>query len=281
MIKRCIILIVLFVACITLFSSMYIQEMDEQSIIIRLGRITNVVTTAGVKWKAPFIDSRYVFTKRIVPYDTPPVSVITRDKKTIVFDTVAFYNIIEGDKFFIKFKTVDAAQRWLDDVIYSAVRNQAGQFTFDELIYEKRNTAMEKAIESVNKSGEKIGLYVKDIQLKRTSLPENNEEAVYRSMSAERNQHAAQIEAEGEAKYREITSEADREYTEKVSDANRQAEEIKGQADKKSQALIADTMTEAPGLYMHLKQLDFYKKVIPDTPIIVKADGVLAGLKGK
>jgi membrane protease subunit HflC len=281
MVKKIISVFVLFIAIIVLLGSMYIQKMDEQSIIIRLGKINDVVTTAGIKFKAPFIDSRYVFTKRIVPYDTPPVSVITRDKKTIVFDTVAFYNITEGDKFFVKFKTVDAAQRWLDDIIYSAVRNQAGQFTFDELIYEKRSAAMDKTIVSVNDAGSKFGLFVKDIQLKRTSLPENNEDAVYRSMAADRNQHAAQIEAEGEAKYREITSEADRDYTEKVSDANRQSEEIKGQADKKSQALIADTMNEAPGLYMHLKQLDFYKKVIPGTPIIVKADGVLAGLKGK
>lgn len=280
MIKKIILSIVATFITLTLFSTFYIQYIDQQSVILRLSTINRTETVAGIHFKIPIIESRFIFTKRVIPYDAPPFSVITKDKKTILFDTVAFYIITDPSKFYIKFKTEEGAQQWLDDVAYSAVRNQAGKFAFDELLAKQRDTILLNAANYINKYTDTYGVKIIDIQLKRVSLPKTNEEAVYRSMIADRNQNAAQINAEGEAKYKEVTSNTDMIYVTKISEAQKEAAEIKGKADKRAQDLINMSMREAPDLYVFIKKLEFYKKVIPNTPIIIKPTGVLSDIRG-
>lgn len=260
---------------------LFIQRADEQSIIVRVGKYNRTITEAGLSWKLPVIESRMIFTKRLIEYDSPPVSVVTKDKKTLIFDTVAFVTITDPYKFYIKFKTIDGVQQWLDDIVYAAVRTQAGKFMFDDLIYADRQTIINESVKYTNDQANEYGINVKTIQFKRTMLPKDNESAVYASMIADRNQVAAQLRAEGEAKYVEIMSKADMEYTAKTSSARKRAEEIKGEADKRAQYLISQTTSVAPDLYRFMKTMDFYKKVIPGTPIILKpSGGILDYLKG-
>lgn len=278
--KKIIILLTVLFLTILLFP-LFIQRADDQSIIVRMGKFNRTITEAGIGWKIPIIESRLVFTKRLIEYDSPPVSVVTKDKKTLIFDTVAYVVITDPYKFYIKFKTIDGVQQWLDDIVYAAVRTQAGKFMFDDLIYADRQTIINESVKYTNDQANDYGVNVKTIQFKRTMLPKDNEAAVYSSMIADRNQVAAQLRAEGEAKYVEIMSKADMEYTTKVSTARKQAEEIKGAADKKAQYLIAQTTGVAPDLYRFMKTMDFYKKVIPGTPIILKPNGgILDYLKG-
>lgn len=276
--------ILLFILCIFVFiiliSSVYVQRQDRQSIVIRLDKINRIVETSGLKFKYPFIESTVIYTKRIIPYDTPEFSIITRDKKTIIFDTVAFYQIIDPAKFYLKFRTINGVQQWIDDTSYAAVRNQAGRYTFEELLTDKRDDSLDNAIKYINKDGNDFGVKIINIKLKRVDVPQSNELAIYKSMIAERNQQATQINAEGEAVYKEITSKANRIYVTKTSEARKTAEKIKGDADKQAQEMINQTMASAPNLYTYMKTLELMKKVIkPDTPFIVKQDGVFKNIK--
>ncbi|OQA48720.1 MAG: Modulator of FtsH protease HflC [Bacteroidetes bacterium ADurb.Bin302] len=272
-------IVVLF--SILIFWPLFIQRADEQSIIVRMGKYNRTVSEPGISWKFPVIETRIEFTKRLVEYDSPPVSVVTKDKKTLIFDTVAYITITDPYKFYIKFKSISGVQQWLDDIVYAAVRTQAGKFLFDDLIYADRQTIINESVKYTNKQANEYGIDVKTIQFKRTMLPKDNESAVYSSMIADRNQVAAQLRAEGEAKYVEIMSKADMEYTAKTSTARKKAEEIKGEADKRAQYLISQTTSVAPDLYRFMKTMDFYKKVIPGTPIILKpSGGILDYLKG-
>jgi membrane protease subunit HflC len=272
-------IVVLF--SILIFWPLFIQRADEQSIIVRMGKYNRTVSEPGISWKLPVIETRIEFTKRLVEYDSPPVSVVTKDKKTLIFDTVAYVTIVDPYKFYIKFKSISGVQQWLDDIVYAAVRTQAGKFLFDDLIYADRQTIINESVKYTNRQANEYGIDVKTIQFKRTMLPKDNESAVYSSMIADRNQVAAQLRAEGEAKYVEIMSKADMEYTAKTSTARKKAEEIKGEADKRAQYLISQTTSVAPDLYRFMKTMDFYKKVIPGTPIILKpSGGILDYLKG-
>lgn len=263
-------------------SCVWQQNMDEQCVILKFGRMSRTITEPGIHCKLPYpLEERVTYTKRLIMYDTPEETVITLDKKSIMFDTIAFFTITDPAKFYVKFKSQQNAQNWIDDSIYSGIRNEVGKITFDDVIYEKRDNAIDFALKQVNNNSDGLGIHVNSIYLKRTSIPRTNEQAVFQSMIAERRQQAAQIRAEGDAMSKKIKSDADRIYVTKISAAQEKAEDIKGQADKKAQAMIDETMKAAPDLYMYMKKLSFYKDVIPGTPIILKSEGALSDIKGE
>ena len=127
-------IVVLF--SILIFWPLFIQRADEQSIIVRMGKYNRTVSEPGISWKFPVIETRIEFTKRLVEYDSPPVSVVTKDKKTLIFDTVAYVTIVDPYKFYIKFKSISGVQQWLDDIVYAAVRTH---FRYCSLYYNNRS----------------------------------------------------------------------------------------------------------------------------------------------
>ncbi len=262
-------------------SGAFVLPADQQGVVLRLGKVVRSVREAGLYFKIPFMDSLVRYPKRLLEYDAAPVAVVTADKKNLVFDSIAVFTIHDPDLFYRTIRTVEAAQQRLDDSVYAAVRIVAGKATFDDLIFNTRDQSLAEATAVTNSQTKGYGVEVLRVAFKRVSLPEENEDAVYRSMVAERSRIAAQLRAEGKSEAARLRSAAQRKHTEILASAQRQAEEIKGQGDAQAQQLIADVAVEAPDLYLFLKTLDFYKNNLPGTPILLTPDaGVLRFLKG-
>lgn len=282
MFKKTIVGVVVVIVLLLGFSSFYIQNADEQTAIIRMSQLNRIVLEPGIHFKAPIIESRIIYTKRTIEYDAPPLAVTTKDKKTIVFDIVSFSRITDPAKFYVKFKTIDLAQQYFDDVVYASVRNEVGSNTFDGILFEDKQGILNRAVKYTNDKISQYGAVVDSILFKRVTLPKDNEESIYRSMIAERQQISAQIKAEGDAKSVEIQSRADKDYIQTISEAKRKAAEIKGTADAKAQAMIEQVNRQAPGLYLFIKNLEFYKNNMEGTVIITKpGEGILKDLLNK
>jgi len=235
----------------------------------------------GMYFKLPFIDQLTTYTKKLIEYDAEPVAVVTSDKKNLVFDTFALFRISDPETFFRRVRTVGSVQQRLDDSIYSAVRIVSGRLTLDELVKEKRQQAIEQSTLIAGEQAKEYGVEILSVAFKRVFLPQDNEQAVYRSMQAERNRVAGQLRAEGQAEAITRRSLADRKEAEMIAEARRKAEEIKGQGDSTAQDTLAKATAEAKDLYLFIKTMDFYQNTLPGTPILLRpGEGILKYLKG-
>lgn len=279
--KKTIIYILLIILLMGLSGSFYLIRQDQQAVILRLGKVVASKTEPGLYFKVPFMDKVTKYTKKLIEYDAEPVAVVTSDKKSLVFDTIALFRISDPETLYRRVRTVASVQQRLDDSVYSAVRVVAGRFDLEALVKQSRQTAIQQSTDLAKAQSREYGVEILSVSFKRVFLPEENEQAVYRSMQAERNRVAAQLRAEGQAEAIRKRSLADRKQIEMIAEAQRKAQEIKGEGDRTAQETLAMATSEAKDLYIFLKTMDFYKEVLPGTPVLIRPDdGVLKYLKG-
>ncbi|MBP6333310.1 MAG: protease modulator HflC [Aminivibrio sp.] len=279
--KKNLFFLALLAVFLVLSGSFYILRADEQAVVLRLGKVNATRSEPGMYFKLPFIDQLTTYTKKLIEYDAEPVAVVTSDKKNLVFDTFALFRISDPETFFRRVRTVGSVQQRLDDSIYSAVRIVSGRLTLDELVKEKRQQAIEQSTLIAGEQAKEYGVEILSVAFKRVFLPQDNEQAVYRSMQAERNRVAGQLRAEGQAEAITRRSLADRKEAEMIAEARRKAEEIKGQGDSTAQDTLAKATAEAKDLYLFIKTMDFYQNTLPGTPILLRpGEGILKYLKG-
>jgi len=279
--KKNLFFLALLAVFLVLSGSFYILRADEQAVVLRLGKVNATRSEPGMYFKLPFIDQLTTYTKKLIEYDAEPVAVVTSDKKNLVFDTSALFRISDPETFFRRVRTVGSVQQRLDDSIYSAVRIVSGRLTLDELVKEKRQQAIEQSTLIAGEQAKEYGVEILSVAFKRVFLPQDNEQAVYRSMQAERNRVAGQLRAEGQAEAITRRSLADRKEAEMIAEARRKAEEIKGQGDSTAQDTLAKATAEAKDLYLFIKTMDFYQNTLPGTPILLRpGEGILKYLKG-
>jgi membrane protease subunit HflC len=261
--------------------SFYIIRVDEQAVVLRLGKVVASRIEPGLYFKVPFLDQLTMYTKKLIEYDADPVAVVTSDKKNLVFDTFAIFRISDPETFYRRVRTVASVQQRLDDAIYSAVRVVSGRLTLDELVKDRRQEALQQSLAIAEAQAKEYGVQILSVAYKRVFLPQDNEQAVYRSMQAERNRVAGQLRAEGQAEAITRRSLADRREVEMIAEARRKAEEIKGQGDNIAQNTLANAISDAKELYLFIKTMDFYRDVLPGTPILLRpGGGILRYLTG-
>lgn len=279
--KKKIFALAVLLVLLVLSGSFYILRADEQAVVLRLGKVNATRAEPGLYFKLPFIDQLTRYSKKLIEYDADPVAVVTSDKKNLVFDTFALFRISDPETFFRRVRTVSSVQQRLDDSIYSAVRIVSGRLTLDELVKDKRQQAIESSTAIAREQSKEYGVEILSVAYKRVFLPQDNEQAVYRSMQAERNRVAGQLRAEGQAEGITRRSLADRKEVEMIAEARRKAEEIKGQGDSIAQDTLGKATAEAKDLYLFIKTMDFYQTALPGTPILLRpGEGILKYLKG-
>ena len=279
--KKNLFAIALLVLLLVLSGSFYLLRADEQAVVLRLGKVVAARVEPGLYFKLPFIDQITKYTKKLIEYDADPVAVVTSDKKNLVFDTIALFRISDPETFYRRVRTVASVQQRLDDSVYAAVRIVSGRLTLDQLVNEKRQDAIETSTSIARAQSREYGVEILSVAYKRVFLPEDNEQAVYRSMQAERNRVAGQLRAEGQAEAITRRSIADRKQVEMIAEARKKAEETKGEGDSIAQDTLAKATGEAKDLYLFIKTMDFYRDVLPGTPMLLRpGEGILKYLKG-
>lgn len=71
-------------------SSIVVTNENEYSLIRQFGKVDHVVSTAGVTFKIPFVQSVDKLPKEILLYDLSSSDVITSDKKTMILRQLHF-----------------------------------------------------------------------------------------------------------------------------------------------------------------------------------------------
>src|SRR6201988_1115558 len=112
------ILAVCGVGTYVLWSSMYTVSEVEQAIVTQFGMpVGEPVTTAGLKFKVPFIQDVNLIDKRVLEWDGNPSDMPTKDKLYVSVDLFARWRITEPLQYFLRLHDERRAQSLLADVL--------------------------------------------------------------------------------------------------------------------------------------------------------------------
>lgn len=261
--------IILAAVGILLLMSMYTVDETNQVVVLQFGKPVRVVQEPGLHMKMPApLQEALKFEDRLLQYDVSPSEVITKDKKSLIIDNYANWKIVEPLIFLQTVRTEAAAQSRLDELIYSELREQMGKHDLNEIVTDAREKIMNDVADAANSKSHEYGIEVIDVRIKRADLPEENEQAVFNRMRAERKRQANRYRSEGEEQSTIIRSQTDREKTVILAEASRKAEEIRGEGDAEAIRIYAEAFGQSPQFFEFTRTLDAYKNALDDSTVI-------------
>jgi len=150
--KRTIIILVIIgvvLLVVSLLGPYYILTEGEQAVVVQFGKIVRVDTTAGVKYKVPFVENVVKFSKKVQSWDGDAQRIPTSENQFIWVDTTARWRISDPKKFYESVGSMTQAQGRMDDVIDSEVRKIISKNPLREAVRDsnvistiKRNTSL-------------------------------------------------------------------------------------------------------------------------------------------
>jgi membrane protease subunit HflC len=156
------------------------------------------------------------------------------------------------------------AEDRLSSVLNAQIREVLGadQVTSDTILSEDRRELMRRIQRQSQASAQGLGLDVVDVRLKQTNLPDQNLDATFARMRAEREREAADEIARGNEAAQRVRALADRTVTETLSDAEREAQVIRGEADAERNAIYAEAFGADPEFFAFYRSLEAYEKAL-------------------
>jgi membrane protease subunit HflC len=278
--KKVIIPIVVFFLLITTLMSAYIVREDEYACINRFGKIIDIKSSAGLYFKVPFVDNKFVLPKKKILYDLKPSDVLTGDKKAMVVDNYVLWEISDPLKFYQSVSLISEAEKRLDAAVYNAVKNTMGTLEQASIINENLSGRgeLDKVITSeVANQIKPYGIDIKDVRIKKLDLPVENEEYVYKRMISEREKIAEQYIAEGAYEAQKIKNEVDKQVTIMISEAKAKEQELLGEGEAEHIKILADAYSgEKMEFYEFIRSLEALKASLKgDKTLVLPIDSPL------
>lgn len=292
-------------------SSIYTVDEVEQVIITQFGKpVGEPVTSAGLKFKIPFVQEVNPIDKRVLEWDGPPSDMPTKDKLYISVDLFARWRIVEPLQYFLRLRDERSAQSRLDDILGSETRNAVAKHELIEIIRTTKDreplldSSLGDAVLPSNEKGvdvgalvpiekgrklveqeifkaaaEKVGVFgieLLDIRFKRINYNASVRPKIYDRMISERRQIAERFLSEGNGEAARIRGNRVRDLNKIQSEAYRQVEEIRGLADAKAAEIYADAYNQNPQaveFYEFTRTMAAYPAIIGDnTTILLSTD---------
>lgn len=273
-IKLGIFAVVIIVALILAFTNVFVVKEGEYKVIRQFGEVVRIDETPGITYKIPFIQTVTTLPKHQMTYDVSEAEINTKDKKRMLIDNYAVWRIEEPKKMISNARTVVNAETRMEEFIYSVVRAELGKLNYDEIINDEkssRGSLNDRITEKVNELLEKdqYGIVVTDVRIKRTDLPEENEQSVYTRMISERESTAQEYLSKGDADKNRIVAETDRTVREVLAKAKAEAELIRAEGEAEAAKIYNQAFSKDPEFYSLFRTLESYKKTINDETVIV------------
>ena len=274
------------VAILLLLSATFEVPETEYAIVLNFGNPVRILKQAGLHWKWPApIETVVRIDKRLRILDPAEAEYLTLDKKNVTVDAVAAWEVEDPLKFLVTVVDRKAAEAQLEDILRSEIGSALGSHELAALLsIEPGRVQIDRIMETVTeRAAEKAragyGIRVRAVRLKRLNFPEENRQAVFRRMEAERERIARQYRSEGEEEAEKVRAEADLEQARILAEAERQSKQVRGEADAEAARIYAAAYNRDPGFYEFLKTLDAYEKFIDaDATIVLPSDSRLLRL---
>ncbi|MCB1485561.1 MAG: protease modulator HflC [Hyphomicrobiaceae bacterium] len=266
--------ILIGVAAVGLYASAFIVHQNEQALVLRFGEPKQVVTTPGLKWKVPFVDTVDIFDKRILDLDTSAQELNAADQQRIIVDAFARYRITDPLKFYQNVRYEERVRQVVGPLVESEIRRVLGGATLPEIVKTKRESLMKEIAAKVNSEGRDYGLEVVDVRIKRADLPKDNLAKVFDRMKADRVREATELRAQGEGEKNRISANAEREVTVIKAEATQKADQIRGEGEAERSRIFAEAFGKDPDFFRFYRSMQAYTQSLKpgDTRMLLSPD---------
>ncbi|RXV70271.1 protease modulator HflC [Roseovarius sp. A46] len=247
-------------------SSVFVVDERENVLVLQFGQIKAVHADPGLNFKIPFIQEVVRYDDRILSLDTDTIEVTPSDDRRLIVDAFARYRIRDVVQFrqAVGIGGMALAEDRLVSVLNAQIREVLGadQVTSDSILSPERSELAKRIRAQARTSAEGLGLEIVDVRLKQTNLPDQNLDATFARMRAEREREAADEIARGNEAAQRVRAQADRTVTETVSDAEREAQVIRGEADATRNAVYAEAYGADTEFFAFYRSLEAYENAL-------------------
>ncbi|WP_462319799.1 protease modulator HflC [Halochromatium sp.] len=263
--KKILIPIAVALLALIVYASTFVVQQWETAIKLRLGEIVRSGYEPGLHFKVPVLNNIMHFDARIQTLDSRPQRFLTIEKKDVIVDSYTKWRINDAAQFFRSTGGDTArAERLLAERINTALRDEFGKRTIQEVVTEDRIELMKALTKVSDTQAGELGIEVLDVRVKKIDLPPEVSESVYNRMRAERERVARDLRAKGAEAAERIRADADRQRTVIIADAYKEAEETRGQGDGRAAEIYATTYQRNPSFYAFYRSLDAYRRTFAD-----------------
>jgi len=254
----------------------FVVDEKQQAIVTRFGDVQQSIRSPGLYVKTPFIDATTYFDKRLLSFDAPPESLLTKDKKRLIIDVYARGRIVNPVLFRETVQTESQGKARAVDIIASELRREIASDNQAEIITTKREDIMIRVRDIVKPKLLEFGIDIIDVRIKRADFPPEIAESVYARMQSERKRKADKERAEGQEIDAEVRAAVDREAAIIKATAQRQAEITRGEGEGEAIKIFAQAIAEDPEFYKFQRSLQAYRKIFEtNSTVVLPADSDL------
>ena len=253
---------VIVVTMIGVLSSIFIVDERQQALVLQFGAVKQIKTEPGLGYKIPFIQDVAYYESRVLPVETSALEVTPADERRLVVDAFARWRITDVVEFRQAVQSEAAALPRLERILNASLREVLGSVNSADVLSPERTVLMIRIRDSARAQATNLGIEIIDVRIRRADLPEQNLNATFGRMNAEREREAADERARGKERAQEVRATADREAVELVSEAQRQSEVIRGLSDAERNAIYAGAYGKDPEFFAFYRSMRAYERAL-------------------
>lgn len=260
-------------------NSIVVTQENQYTLIKQFGSVERIVTSAGLSFKIPFIQSTDTLPKTMLLYDLTASDVITQDKKTMVVDSYVLWKITDPLKFTQTLTTIGNAEARINTIVYNSMKNVISSMLQNDVISARDGALSTSIMGNIGSNVDQYGIALVSVETKHLDLPSDNKAAVYERMISERNNIAASFTADGEKEAKLIRTKTDNEIVVSVSEAEAEAEKIISEGEAEYMRILSSAYNteERADFYTFVRSLDAAKRSLRgDKTLVLTSDSPLA-----
>ena len=264
------VLVVAF-AIFMMMGPFYVINEGSQVVVTRFGKIVDTHTEAGLYFKVPFVDVVVTYPKLILSLDGDSQRIPTKENQFIIVDTTSRWRISDPAQFYQSFKTLEAANIRLSDIIDSATRTIITQNKLSEVV-RSSNLINERTENTETENTNTTETDDTAAQIDSLINVSANSESITKGRRQLTIEMAKGYRSIGEGKKKDWLGKLERDKLEIESEAYKKSQEIKGQADAEASQIYAKAYSVDPEFYAFWQSLESYKKTIPEFDVTYSTD---------
>ncbi|NIP71584.1 MAG: protease modulator HflC [Gammaproteobacteria bacterium] len=258
-------IVVLVLALVAAWLSVFYVDERERAIKFRLGEIVRADYAPGLHFQTPVINNVRKFDARVLTLDSSPQPFLTGEKKNVIVDYFVKWRIGKVENYYRSFggRERDAALR-LSQTMRDGLQAELGNRTIREVVSGERREIMQNLVTRTDERMNQFGIDIVDVRIKQIELPTEVRNSVFNRMRAERERIAKEHRAQGQKEAAIIRAKADRERTELLAAARREAEELRGTGDAEATRIYAEAFGEDAEFFEFYRSLEAYRQSFAD-----------------
>ena len=269
-IMRPVVIAPLLLILLVLSMSMFKIDQRQHAIMFEWGKVVKTDFTPGIHFKVPMMNKVIKFEKRILTMDAKPERFFTAEKKFVIVDYYVKWRITDVSKYYqaVTGNESRALQR-MARIINDSLKSEVANRQLHDVIAGERAEIMSVMQKRANEDASLFGVEIIDLRIKRVDLPEDNSNAIYKNMRAERLKEANDYRSKGAEAAERIRADADRQRTVIMANAYRDSEKLRGEGDAKASDIYAQAYNRNPDFFSLYRSLSAYKKSFSEGDVMV------------